>query len=114
MRISVGVLPRLQVTTTEVRHIGKESNRLEEVAAGALDAPSDVYVEYHDERSEWEKDRAVLQGLAGRPGGIAALAARLEMSDRTLRSNLCSGRLPRRAAREKLRALARATVCVAR
>ena len=35
-------------------HIGKESNRLEEVETGLITDVEEVYVVYGDERREWE------------------------------------------------------------
>lgn len=68
-RGSVGLLPRLTVRAIGLPlHIGKESNRLEEVQDGIVDDPDDVYVEYRDERREWEAALPALRGLAGREG----------------------------------------------
>ena len=94
-RSSTGLLPRLQVVVSGVpRHIGKESNRMNEVDEGSVSAVEDVYVEYRDDRREWE---ALLPAL--RAIGASELARRTGMSERTLRSRLNSGRLPRRADR---------------
>jgi hypothetical protein len=67
-RGSRGLLPRLAVRATAVAHIGKESNRLGEVGDGLVDDPDDVYVEYRDERREWEAAVPRLRRLRGERG----------------------------------------------
>jgi hypothetical protein len=47
-RRTVGLLRRRPVTAAYVTHVGKESNRLEEVEAGLVHDPDEVYTEYHD------------------------------------------------------------------
>jgi hypothetical protein len=64
-RGTVGLLPRLRVQAVGVpRHIGKESNRLDEAQNGLVSDPDEVYVEYRDERAEWE---ALLPARCSRP-----------------------------------------------
>jgi DNA-binding transcriptional ArsR family regulator len=101
VRGSVGFLPRLHVVATEVRHIGKESNRLEEVEDGLLTASDEVYTEYRDPRAEWEAWLPALRAI-----GVTELARRTGMSERTLRSRLNAGRLPRQHDRARLIELA--------
>jgi hypothetical protein len=100
-RGSRGLLPRLHLEVTEVRHIGKESNRLDEVEEGIIRDASEVYTEYRDARREWE---AVVPRL--RTIGIPKLARLSGMSERTLRSRLNSGRLPHPQARMALTRIA--------
>ena len=47
-RQTVGILRRRPVTTLYVTHVGKESNRLEEVEAGVVHDPEEIYTEYAD------------------------------------------------------------------
>ncbi len=103
VRGSVGVLPRLHVVATEVRHIGKESNRLEEVENGELSAADEVYTEYRDPSAEWEHE--VLPRL--REMGAARVAELTGTPERTVRSWLREGRVPREPVRGRLADLAR-------
>jgi hypothetical protein len=100
LRTTRGLLPRRHVVATEVRHIGKESNRLEEEQEGGLRA-GDAYVEYRDERGEWEAAVPALRALR-RAMGSAAFAEAAGMPDRTIRHALNSGAIPHRAARKRL------------
>ncbi|MDQ3690968.1 MAG: hypothetical protein M3406_13235 [Chloroflexota bacterium] len=100
-RGSRGLLPRLHVRVSEVRHIGKESNRLDEEDEGAVLASDDVYVEYRDARREWAAAVPRLQLI-----GAIELARRTGMSARTMRSRLNSGRMPRKRDRQRLLELA--------
>lgn len=88
-RGSRGLLPRLHLHVTEIRHIGKESNRLEETEDGIIRDPGEVYTEYRDERREWEAASEILRGI-----GVPELTRLTGMSPRTLRSRLNSGRRP--------------------
>jgi hypothetical protein len=45
---TVGLLHRRPVSAEPVRHVGKESNKLEEVEAGLVHDPEEVYTEYVD------------------------------------------------------------------
>jgi hypothetical protein len=93
-RGSRGLLPRLHLDVTEVRHIGKESNRLDEVEDGIIRDASEVYTEYRDPRREWEAALPRLRAI-----GVPELARRTGMPERTLRSRLNSERLPHSADR---------------
>lgn len=98
VRGSRGLLPRLRVIALgPPAHIGKESNRLEVEEGGVLTDGDDDYVEYRDERREWDAILPKLQAI-----GVAELARRTGMSERTLRSRLNSGRLPREPTRGEL------------
>ena len=51
---TVGLLARRHVQINGIRFIGKESNALEDVEAGLVHSPEDVYTEYCDpKRDEW-------------------------------------------------------------
>jgi hypothetical protein len=84
-RGSVGLLPRLRVVATEIRHAGKESNRLDEVEEGLVSDPDEVYIEYRDERREWERERKELLRLR-ETIGIAQMARLTGVPERTLHS----------------------------
>lgn len=52
---TVGLLQRRHVRIDQIRYIGKESNRLEDVESALIHSPEDVYTEYADpRRDEWE------------------------------------------------------------
>lgn len=52
---TVGLLQRRHIRIDQVKYIGKESNSLEEVEAGLIHQPQNVYTEYPDlRRDEWE------------------------------------------------------------
>lgn len=104
-RGSRGVLPRLHVRATEIRHIGKESNRLDEEDEGALVDVDGAYVEYRDARQEWQAVVPALLELRQRVGW-RALAEASGLSERGLRYALNGGRVPHAAARQRLLRLA--------
>ena len=52
---TIGLLQRRHVRIDKIKYIGKESNSLEDVAAGLEHSQQDVYTEYPDpSRDEWE------------------------------------------------------------
>jgi hypothetical protein len=105
-RGSSGVLPRLTVRPVGLPvHIGKESNRLEEVQDGLVGDPDEVYVEYHDERREWETALPALRALRDERGW-RYLAEASGLSERALRYALNGGKVPHREARCELLRLA--------
>jgi hypothetical protein len=107
-RTSIGVLPRLHLIVAGVpRHIGKESNQLEEVEEGAILDPGAVYVEFRDERREWEAMLPALRRLR-EERGWRYLAEATGLSERAVRYALNAGVMPRRTARAVLVALVRA------
>jgi hypothetical protein len=61
----VGLLRRRLVTKLSLTHIGKESNLLEEVEAGLVHDPDEIYTEYVDARRDpaWEAVVAVLKQM---------------------------------------------------
>jgi hypothetical protein len=102
---SVGLLPRLRVRAVGLPlHIGKESNRLDEVEDGVITDPDDVYVEYRDERREWELVVPALRRLRDERGW-RYLSDASGLSERELRYVLNSGKVPHAAARSRLAAL---------
>jgi hypothetical protein len=50
---TVGLLQRREVRIKKIKFIGKESNNLEEVAAGTIHSPEGTYTEYLNARREW-------------------------------------------------------------
>lgn len=83
-------------------HIGKESNRLEEAQNGLITDADEVYVEYRDERREWELVLPALRRLRNELGW-RYLAEASGLSE--LRYVLNGGKLPHRAARAWLAGL---------
>lgn len=103
---SVGLLPRLRVRATGVPlHIGKESNRLDEVEDGVVTDPDEVYVEYRDERREWDAALPALRRLRDERGW-QALAEASGLSERALRYALNGGKVPHERGRRSLLRLA--------
>jgi hypothetical protein len=52
---TVGLLQRRHVRIDEIKYVGKESNSLEEVDAGLVHSPENVYTIYTDpRREEWQ------------------------------------------------------------
>lgn len=99
---SVGLLPRLRVRAVGLPlHIGKESNRLDEVEDGVVTDPDDVYVIYRDERREWEMVVPALRRLRDERGW-RYLAEASGLSERAVRYALNGGKMPHRAARDAL------------
>jgi hypothetical protein len=106
-RGSVGVLPRLTVRAVGLPvHIGKESNRLEEVQDGLVTDPTEVYVEYRDERREWEAVLPALRALREEKGW-RYLAETSGLSERAIRYALNGGKMPHGDARGRLQASAK-------
>jgi hypothetical protein len=61
----VGLLRRRPVTVLCLKHVGKESNRLEKVEAGLIHDSDEVYTEYVDVEHdpEWEALVAMLKTI---------------------------------------------------
>jgi hypothetical protein len=104
-RATVGVLTRLHVRATRVRHIGKESNHLEEIEAGGFRTVEDPVPQYIDELGDWNAALPVLRGLREQLGA-APLCQHSGLKERALRYALNGGRVPRASARRALLALA--------
>lgn len=52
---TIGLLQRLHVRILKTTHIGKESNKIEDVASALVHSAQEVYTEYPDpRRDEWE------------------------------------------------------------
>jgi hypothetical protein len=96
-RGSVGLLPRLHVRATWVRHIGKESNRLEEAEDGLDVLVDEGFTEFDDPAAEWTLITDRLRSVR-----IATLQRLTGIPERTLRSNVLEGHQPRDGARSLL------------
>ena len=104
-RTSVGVLPRLHVIADRLPvHIGKESNRLDEVEDAATVEANDGYTVYRDERAEWAATLPGLRRLRDEKGW-RYLAGASGLSERELRYALNGGKVPHMEARARLIAL---------
>jgi len=101
LRSTVGFLPRRHVIGVGVRHIGKESNRLDEVEDGLVSDAREVYVEYRDERGEWWAALPALRRLRDERGW-RHLAEASGLSERAVRYALNGGKVPHREARARL------------
>lgn len=96
-RQTIGLLQRRAVQETFISHVGKESNRLEEVEAGLFHETNAARTDYaHPTRNEWT--RSILSQLARLP--IAHLAAETGMSERAVRSVLQGKSVPHDSNRE--------------
>jgi hypothetical protein len=103
-RGTVGLMPRRPVLATMIRHIGKESNQLEEAEHEVeldLDA---VLIQYADERAEWEGALPALRKLRDQRGW-RLLADASGLSEREIRYALNGGKMPHPQARRGLLAL---------
>jgi hypothetical protein len=78
---TVGLLQRRHIRIDQIKYIGKESNRLEEVEEGLIHSDDSVYTEYPDpRRDEWENK--VVPALKKIP--LSRLAKLTGLSRRTL------------------------------
>jgi hypothetical protein len=106
-RGSLGLLPRLEVHAVGYpHHIGKESNRLDDVEDWLVSAADEVYVEYRDVRREWESALPALCAIRDKRGW-RYLAEASGLSERALRYALNRAAMPRREARARLLDLVR-------
>jgi hypothetical protein len=105
---TVGLLRRRPVTAQWVMHVGKESNRLEEVEAGLVHDPEEVYTEYVDARHDpaWATVTRVLKDMPR-----SRLMQETGLSRRALTALRNGHALPHAKTRE---ALARAAAAFAR
>lgn len=88
-RRSTGLLGRRPVLVRLVREIGKEANRLEELASGQVQQISDVMEQYDDRRGLWEQLRPVV-----RKWYRSEAADILGITKRQLRNLINSGGVP--------------------
>jgi hypothetical protein len=94
-----GLLRRRPVSAAYVTHVGKESNRLEEVNAGLVHDPEEVYTEYQDlahGHSPWQS--LVMQVLKRMPRAL--LAKQVGLSERMIAAVRNGHALPRAAHQE--------------
>ena len=103
VRSTVGYLPRRHVVGVGVRHIGKESNRIDDVEGGLISDSGEAYVNYVDERGEWAAALPALRVVRDLRGW-RHLAEASGLSERALRYQLNGGKLPHARARRALMA----------
>jgi hypothetical protein len=98
-RTTVGLLQRRPVTAESVRHVGKEPNKLEEVEAGLVHDPDEVYTEYVDARRDptWETVVAVLKRIPS-----SRLMKETELARSTIAAQRNGHAQPHETAREAL------------
>jgi hypothetical protein len=101
-RLTRGVLRRRPVRVLDVRYIGKEANRLDDVQAGLVGQLGEVLNEYDDPNDSWVH-RLVLPVLAGYSG--RQLATLLGTDRRTI-DRIRAGQMPRPGLRDALLHLA--------
>jgi hypothetical protein len=101
-RNTTGILHRRPVHVLDLRHIGKEANRLDDVQAGLIGDLNDVLTEYHDPDGGLFHRLVlpVLDRYSGRQLG------QLVASDRRTIDRIRSGQKPRLGLRNALTALA--------
>jgi hypothetical protein len=105
---TVGFLLRRSVIALYLAHVGKESNRLEEVEAGLVHDPDEVYTEYQDPAHDpWTT--LVVPVLKRMPRAV--LSQQVGVSERTIAAIRNGQASPRAAHRE---ALIRAAAAFAR
>jgi hypothetical protein len=98
-RQTVGLLQRRPVTRGSLTWLGKESNRLEEVEAGLVHDPEEVYTEYADPREDlWQT--TVLPVLRQMP--LRVLAEQAGLSERQVRAIRNGHAMPREKHRQAL------------
>jgi len=89
---TVGLLRRRPVTAAYVTHVGKESNRLEEVNAGLVHDPEEVYTAYEDpSHGPWQT--LVVPVLKHMPRAV--LAEQIGLSERSIAAVRNGHALPR-------------------
>jgi hypothetical protein len=94
-----GLLQRRSIRVLSVTHVGKESNRLEEVQAGLIHDPEEVYTEYADpDHDAWQT--VVVPVLKQVPRALLVEKTGLNRSTITRLRN--SGQRPHRKHRELL------------
>jgi hypothetical protein len=101
---TVGLLQRRHVRIDEIKYVGKESNSLEEVDAGLIHSPENVYTIYTDRRrDEWQTK--ILPALRKIPP--AALVKMSGLSPTTIKDTLAGRSRPYPQNRKRLAALVR-------
>jgi hypothetical protein len=102
-RQSIGLLQRRPVTRSRLTYVGKESNKLEEVEAGLVHDPDEVYTEYVDpDLDPWTM--LVVPVLKCMP--LRLIQEQTGLSRSQIKAIRNGHALPRRANREVLRHIA--------
>jgi hypothetical protein len=101
---TVGLLQRRHIRIEQIKYVGKESNSLEEVDAGLIHSPENVYTIYTDpRRDEWQTK--ILPALKKIP--LPILGEMSGLSRRTLVEIRAGRSRPHRKNRERLSAIAK-------
>jgi hypothetical protein len=101
---TVGLLQRRHVRIDEIKYVGKESNSQEEVEAGLVHSPENVYTIYSDpRRDEWQTK--ILPVLRKIPPEV--LVKMSGLSPTTIKDTLAERSRPYRRNRERLGAILR-------
>lgn len=99
---TIGLLQRRHVQVARIKYIGKESNNLEDVEAGLVHSPQNVYTEYIDpRRDEWQT--VVLPAL--KKASLSTLQKESGFSRRMLMKARAGTTRPHRKNRERLAAI---------
>jgi hypothetical protein len=101
---TVGLLQRRHVRIHLIKHIGKESNSLEEVEAGLVHSPENVYTLYPDRRRD-EFQTKILPAMRKIPPAILMKMSGLSLT--TIKDTLAERSRPYRKHQEVLASLAR-------
>ena len=101
---TVGLLQRRHVRIDEIKYVGKESNSLEEVDAGLIHSPENVYTIYADPRRD-EFQRKILPALRKLPPAV--LVKMIGLSPTTIKDTLAGRSRPYPQNRKRLAALVR-------
>jgi len=103
-KLTLGLLQRRHVRIEQLKYIGKESNSLEEVEAGLIQSPENVYTEYVDPRRDvWQTK--ILPALRKLPTEI--LVRESGLSPTTIKDTLAERSRPYPKNREGLASVAR-------
>lgn len=99
-RSTVGLLQTRPVGVRVIHEIGKEANRLEELAAGHIKRLTDVLEQYDDRRELWQQVRPYLRGMP--PARIACAAG---VTQRAIRAMINGQAIPNQLHLEALATL---------
>jgi hypothetical protein len=99
-----GLLQRRHVRIDEIKYVGKESNSLEEVDAGLIHSPENVYTIYTDLRRD-EFQTKILPALRKLPPAV--LVKMSGLSPTTIKDTLAERSRPYLKNQERLRAIVR-------
>ena len=103
-KLTIGLLQRRHVRIEQIKYVGKESNSLEEVEAGLIHSPENVYTVYPDpRRDEWQTK--ILPALRKMP--LSFLVKMSGLSRSTLIEVRAGRSRPHRKNQERLKSIVR-------